>query len=149
MTCALPLEPATCCKLLSASKASQSCRYRAVTYLSYVSKSDAPACKLHIPVIAGDNNFGVGPSGTGSSGNAVVGGAGGDGGDNNGNNANGGSGNSGDFSGNGGIATGNNGNGGNGGTGIGGESSCFYRILCCICWPAAKAASSLHGIISC
>ena len=75
---------------------------------------------------AGDNNVGVGPFGTGSSGsNAVLGGDGGDGGDNNGNTANGGSGNSGDFSGNGGIAIGDNGNGGAGGDAVGGES-----ILC-------------------
>ena len=78
--------------------------------------------------IAGDNNAGVGPFGTGSSSNAVVGGAGGDGGDNNGNTANGGSGNSGDFSGNGGIAAGNNGNGGNGGTAIGGEWGSCVQI---------------------
>ena len=81
-------------------------------------------------LVAGDNNVGVGPFGTGSSGNAVVGGAGGDGGDNNGNTANGGRGNSGDFSGNGGIAAGNNGNGGNGGTAIGGEST---FVLCAVC----------------
>ena len=71
--------------------------------------------------VAGNNNVGVGPSDSGSSGNAVVGGAGGDGGDNNGNSANGGSFNSGDFSGNGGVAAGNNGNGGNGGTAVGGK----------------------------
>ena len=76
---------------------------------------------LKVCCAAGDNNVGVGPFGTGSSGNAVLGGAGGDGGDNNGNTANGGSFNSGDFSGNGGIAAGNNGNGGNGGTAVGGK----------------------------
>ena len=73
---------------------------------------------------AGDNNVGVEPSGSGSSGNIAVGGAGGDGGNNNGNNANGGDFNSGDNSGNGGIAFGNNGNGGAGGTGVGGKLLC-------------------------
>ena len=78
---------------------------------------------------AGDNNVGVGPVSTGSSGgNAVQGGAGGDGGDNNGNTANGGDFNSGDFSGNGGIAIGDNGNGGAGGDAVGGESI-FCKVL--------------------
>ena len=94
--------------------------------------------------IAGNNNVGVEPLGTGSSGNTVFGG---DGGDNNGNNANGGNSNSGNFSGNGGIAAGNNGNGGNGGTGIGGgfvltQCALHNQKLCC-------KSSSLCSIKNC